>query len=87
MSRDTRWKDMAGYIGPIRLPWDASETDQRRVADVKEIYLEVRINGREYHSRQRIHKLDLEEMYFDGLDFILNKMVEQLDDYIEGRRT
>lgn len=85
MSRDPRWERVWARSGTPEYDIVEPMPDEW-YKDMLEIRIEVRDAGMFYWQVQRIHKEDLKGLPPDAYQWLLDKMVEVIDERMEGHR-
>lgn len=82
VSEDPRWANVTGRVAEFNDYFHENSKGQIEVVPLVEFLIEVRIGVNTYHSRILVHKDELDEARLGLYQFTLDKMVQQLDNYI-----
>lgn len=84
MERDKRWEKVEARIGTTQ-GWVPDDVD---ATNWVEILIEVPYQGQIWYTKQMIHASDWNDLHNkpDIFDFIMSAMVQQIDDYLDGKR-
>jgi hypothetical protein len=84
LERDPRWEKVWARIGEPEIHPSDIETGYAETLKLWiEFRIEVVLDGTRWYQVQQIHKADINSFQFDIWGFVLDKMVEQLDEAIE----
>lgn len=80
---DTRWENVWASVTTYIPAWEGEEQPRDdEIHDYLEFLIEVVMDETVFYQRQIVNKRDLKQ--FDDLfKFVLDKMVDQLDSYME----
>lgn len=82
--RDRRWEKVWASVGPILHDVEShTPEDVKLLENIIEFRIEVVFRKTQWYAVQRAHKDDIADALFDNYKFILDKMVENLDEMIE----
>lgn len=82
--RDPKWRQVTARVGGIEGYFYEDFNGQFNPADFTEFLIEVRDDKNVYYSKIIVENRDLEEPRLRIFQFTLDKMVEQIDYYIEN---
>lgn len=80
---DSRWENVSAYVGPPQGYINDGEGNEDFWANYIEFLIEVRFDGQVFYFKMYVDKRDLNDARVDTYKWVLNKMVDQVDYYID----